>query len=312
MQPSPQNHEDDARDLLDLLVAREGDASSLTLWPVGRSALALYLDFYMGPAADHFLWRDGGGAAVAYSRVCPPDDARQEWVAPKHSWRVHMHPGRRTDSRLEAVAAHAEATLGSSRPSRVTTQAYEGDHAMVSFLERRGYVRDEYLGPYMTRALDAPVPPAPLPRGYRIRPLAPSSEIHERASAAADGFAGMGEPPAWLVDSQRRAVEFRALRGFGETDLVAVTQAGEIASHAVTVHDPATGIGELEGVATRGAHLRQGLSRAVVLAALGHMQAAGMRHAVVRTDADRAAAVSLYQSVGFRVSDRLPRYVKPS
>jgi mycothiol synthase len=105
-------------------------------------------------------------------------------------------------------------------------------------------------------------------------------------------------------------VEFRARREFGETDIVAVTDAGEIASHAAVVLDPTTGVGELEHVATRGAHLRPGLARSVSLAGLHHMRDAGMRHAVVRTHADSGSAISLYESVGFRVMDRLFRYVK--
>ncbi len=310
MQPSPQNYTADARALLDLLVARDGAASSLPLRTVGRSALAMYLHFHLGPAADHFLWRDGAGAAVAYSCVCLPDSSREEWVAPANSWRMLTHPSGRTASLLDAMAGHAEALLGNRASSPVLTEAYDGDAAMAGFLKGRGYGCGEYLGPYMMRALDAPILSAPLPPSYRIRPLAPDSEIHERASAAADGFAGMGEPPAWVVDSVRHTVEFNALRGFGEADLVAVTDAGAIASHAGIVHDPATGIGELEGVATRGAHVRRGLSRAVVIAALRHMRAAGMQRAVVRTSADRAPAIALYESVGFRVVDRLFRYTR--
>ena len=142
-----------------------------------------------------------------------------------------------------------------------------------------------------------------------VRSFLPDSELVERAGAAADAFAGMADAPPWLVDSARRMVEFRGPRGLGETDFVAVTEAGDIAAHAVVVLDSVTGIGELEGVGTRRAHVRRGLARAVVVAGLRHMLARGMRHAVVRTDADRTAAVRLYESVGFRVVDRLYRYV---
>ncbi|MBT3269824.1 GNAT family N-acetyltransferase [Candidatus Poribacteria bacterium] len=106
-------------------------------------------------------------------------------------------------------------------------------------------------------------------------------------------------------------VEFRKLRSMGESDFVAVTEAGEIAAHAAVVLDPATDAGELEGVGTRHAHVRRGLARAIALASLRHMRESGVRHAVVRTEAENGPAIRLYKSVGFRVADRLHRYVRP-
>ena len=40
------------------------------------------------------------------------------------------------------------------------------------------------------------------------------------------------------------------------------------------------------------------------------MKEKGMETAVVRTDADNHPAISLYESVGFTITDRLHEYVK--
>ncbi len=310
MRCAPIERKADAPAILDFLSGRSASSPLPPYWSAGRSALGTYLDLFMGPETDHIMWKDGVGTIVAYACVCPPDDSRPEWVAPPNSWALLAHPEDRNDDLLDAVATHAETTLGARAASRILTSAYESDGVMTGRLDRRGYSRDVYLGPYMARPLDGPLPTGDVPSGYVVRPFLPDSELVERARAAADSFGGMADAPPWLIDSVRRMVEFRESRGLGETDVVAVTEDGVIAAHAAVVLDSVTRIGELEGVGTRRAHVRQGLARAVVVAGLRHMRASGMRQAVVRTDADREPAVRLYGSVGFRAVDRLYRYVK--
>ena len=48
----------------------------------------------------------------------------------------------------------------------------------------------------------------------------------------------------------------------------------------------------------------------MMLTGLRYMKAKGMTNAVVRTDADNDPAISLYESVGFNIADKLYRYVK--
>ncbi len=308
--PVPMDRVTDAALLLGFLSGRATAEYPPPYGAAGPSAMGTYLNFFMGPGSDHFLWKDGAGTIVAYARVCPPDESRPKWAAAPNSWSLLVHPRDWGVDLVSAVAAHAETALGGSAEAPIVTEAYEGDEAMTALLERRGYRRDAYLAPYMTRALDDRIPEVEVPDGYQLRSFLPDSELIERAGAAHDAFGGTPEPPPWLVDSVERMVEYRTTRALGEDDLVAVTETGEIASHACVLLDPVTSHGELEGVGTRPAHVRRGLARAISLSGLRCMRASGMRHAVVRTGVDNEAAIRLYESVGFRVTDKLYRYVK--
>ena len=137
--------------LLDFLRGRDAAGPLPPYWTSGRSALALYLEFFMGPETDPVLWRDGGGAVVACARVCPPDDSRPAWLAFPNSWQLLVHPPDRNDHLLDTVVQQAEAALGGGTGPPIATQAFEGDKALTGRLENRGYRRDVYLSPYMTR-----------------------------------------------------------------------------------------------------------------------------------------------------------------
>ncbi len=153
----------------------------------------------------------------------------------------------------------------------------------------------------MLRALDGPLPDAPLPAGFQVRALAEHGEESLRAAA---------EREVWLqytvgnISGDDHAALMR-LPGYDrELDIVAVGADGVIAAYANCWLDPANRIGDFGPVGALPAYRRRGLTRAVMLEGLRRMQAAGMNRACVSTTHTNTAARTLYESIGFSIVNR--------
>ena len=144
-----------------------------------------------------------------------------------------------------------------------------------------------------------------MPEGFVIRPVAGDHEISTRASAHREAFAPSRFTDELYLRLRRHWHEYNP-----ELDLAAVAPDGTIASYCICWLDPVNKIGEFEPVGTRPAYQRQGLARAVLLEGLRCMKAAGMETAFVATGHANPGAQKLYESTGFRVSNRDWEYIK--
>ena len=224
-----------------------------------------------------------------------------------------IHPGQRTHELGAKIIKHAEECLpllvqpdGLSQVMR--TVAYGKDIWLTSLLAEFGYVKDEAQAVYMLLSLDDPIEESAISDGYSIRAFNPDIDIIQRSGVQCDAFAGLVKPNQWSIENTYRFVHWS--QGRNDLDLAAVTSSGEFASFALFLVDPVTLVGELDPVGIRAAHLRKGLSKAVLLSGLKYLRNEGMKQAVVRTDIDNSSAIGLYESVGFRIAETLFRYVR--
>jgi ribosomal protein S18 acetylase RimI-like enzyme len=280
-------------------------------WNAGKSTVATYQAMFEGPPSNHQFWEDAEHNLQVYLWLSPELAERVDGFS--NSWRVLMHPATRSEQLLTQALVHAETELAAASADRATgerlsTVAYGEDQWMASLLERHGYVRGSPVEVYMTQALDREIELPSLADGYRIRRFDPQGDLIQRSGVQVDAFAGLSEPDDWSIENTRRFI--RWYQGRDDVDLVVESATGEIASFAVFLVDSVTGLGELDPVGTRSAHQRRGLSKAVLLSGLNYLKGNGLHSAVVRTGVENVAAIRSYQSVGFRVVDRLFRYTK--
>ena len=277
-----------------------------TLWSFGTSLKSAYVNSFeflnQAPAVQ--LWRDGDGVIQAVSRIMLADGA----------WFHLAAPGFRGRDVFRAILEQADAAMQllSAQPSWRTV-AYASDTASAESLKKAGYVpagRDEV---YMTRSLHAAVPALPAPTGCTIRILDRNdpAEVFERGDAQTDAFLEdqrRTEVAAWMTRSLPHQLGYG--RPQRDPHVIAIEASGTVLAFADLCFDRENKIGEFEPVGTRPEQQRRGLAKAVLTRGLQLMQESGMLHAVVRTDANNAAAIAAYESVGFETTDHLMSYRK--
>ena len=175
---------------------------------------------------------------------------------------------------------------------------------VVSALTHHGY-RPAETAPYLTyrtRGL-ADLPEPVLPDGFTVRAMRCQQDLERRVA---------GHQAAWpnsrvTEDSYRnvmRAWPYRA-----DLDWVVEGPDGEFVASCLIWLDEQNRVGELEPVGTDEHFRRQGLGRAVCLAALHALRAAGADEAVVY-DVSTSDAQPLYTGLGFRPYARSRDYVR--
>ena len=156
--------------------------------------------------------------------------------------------------------------------------------------------------PYMVCPLTDPAVTAPLPVSFTIRAVAGEHELENRAAAQYGAFQSSWQWERYM-DRFRR---FMPSPGYTEArDRVAVAPDGRMAAFCIFWLDAVNKVGLFEPVGTHPDFQRLGLGRALITDSLRRMQAAGMTRANVLADAPNAAAIALYQSCGFRISNTM-------
>ena len=198
-----------------------------------------------------------------------------------------------TDAELdEAIVASAIADAA-GRP--VAMWSSEDDHATVTRLLRHGFAETPIRLTQFRLPLDDDWTPAdaPLPAGYRIRPVAGPDELEARVEVHRAAF----HPSRLTVPKYERLIGAPHYRF--EDDLVVEAPDGSLAAFAIAWFDPVALIGEFEPVGTHPDHQRRGLARAVLTHGLRRFQAQGARLAQVYADAAEPGPTGLYPTVGF-------------
>ena len=188
--------------------------------------------------------------------------------------------------------------------TRRTATVADNEPLLIAALERHGYTpADEPVSHYLVRDLTDLPEPVP-PPGFTVRP---STDIARRA----DVHRAAWHPSRVTADSYRVVTSTWPYRA--DLDWVAVAPDGSYAASCLIWLDEANSVGELEPVGTAPAHRARGLGRAVCLAALHALRAAGARTAVVYpVDSPPAhpGAMALYRSLGFRRYARSRTFVR--
>jgi mycothiol synthase len=206
------------------------------------------------------------------------------------------------------------ATQETERPKHFGMGTAERNIGAAVLAERAGYSPARWFAD-MDRPLDGDLPEVPpMPDGLELRPASAEDAPgvwradHE---AFRDHWGGFDDSEA----SYRRWIESPEF----QPELMVVAWDGdEIASAVLNVvyaeENRQLGIerGWLDSVFTRRAWRRRGLARALIVRSLHLLREQGLKVASLGVDADNpSGAFGLYESVGFRVTERFTSWRKP-
>lgn len=160
---------------------------------------------------------------------------------------------------------------------------------------------------HLTRNLDEPFPAAKGSAEFIVRACKGAPEVAERARAQYGAFGSSAGFEQYL---ERFTKFMRSPVYDHDLDIVAVSANGQIGAFCIVWIDPINKVGLFEPVGTLPDFQRKGLGRAVMLEGMRRLKEGGMVQAIVSTFEDNAAAIKLYESVGFQLVDRLGTYEK--
>ena len=162
-----------------------------------------------------------------------------------------------------------------------------------AFLRDRGWTATETALSQYVQPLDVELDPPRVADGYVLRHVHGPEEFPARVDAHRAAFA----PSKLTVE------KYALLPGLDhyrfEHDLVIEAPDGSIAAFTICWLDPIGSIGEFEPVGVHPDHQRRGLGRVIMRAGLRLMRDAGLRDALVFSDASNTASEALYRSAGF-------------
>ncbi|WP_433476589.1 mycothiol synthase [Spirillospora sp. CA-142024] len=248
----------------------------------------------VGPLSEHALLalragRSGiaiseGGVIVAYAHLDPAtgeEPAAGELV-------VHPEHRRRGHGRTLLRALRDEA----GGPLRVWAH---GDlPAAAALAAAEGMTRARALF-QMRRPASGPLPEPRVAEGVSIRAFEPGRDEGAWLEVNARAFADHPEQGAWTMDDVR---EREAEDWFDPAGFFLAERAGRLAGfHWTKVHPG--GLGEVYVVGVDPAAQGLGLGRALTLQGLRHLRDIGVGQIMLYVDESNAAAVRLYESLGF-------------
>ncbi len=183
------------------------------------------------------------------------------------------------------------------------------DSEAQSIFARRGFdvVADKPYFAHMWRPLVDLPEVGVLPRGWRARAMRGLEDVDARVAVHRAAW----HPSGMTVTRYKTLMSDAAYRP--EFDWVIEAPDGSFAASALLWADSAHGTSLLEPVGTDPQYRRQGLSRAVCLAALHAFRAAGGTEAIVQPRGDAAYPIpyQLYRGMGFRSIARTVTYRRP-
>jgi len=198
--------------------------------------------------------------------------------------------------------------LADGHPGSLRLWAHGTDAPATRLASSHGFTRIRRLW-QMRRSLYAPLPPVDLPAGITVRPFAPDADAQSWLDLNARAFPHLPDQGTWTPEdlARRLAEPWFDPAGF----LLAVDVDGRLVGfHWTKVHAHHPGdhhqhepIGEVYVVGVDPQQRGRGLGRALTLAGLHHLRRQGLTSAMLYVDADNAAAIALYRSLGFAVWD---------
>ncbi len=256
-----------------------------------------------------------GGVLVGYAHLDPTDavmGAAAELV---------VHPDRRKEGHGRRLV---EAALAATPDGRLRLWAH-GDHPAARALAASlGFAVSRTLW-QMRRSLLAPLPGVNLPEGVRLRPFRPGIDDDEWLGLNSRAFAQHPEQGAWTAHDLRARMQ----ESWFDPDgfLIAEEDRADGAPHMIGFHwtkvhgggdhsdhphqhqhhddDAGRGdhgheaIGEVYVVGVDPAAQGRGLGKSLTVAGLRWLRSCGLRQAMLYVEADNAAALGVYATLGF-------------
>lgn len=244
------------------------------------------------------LWEDERGDVAGWV-ILSSADAFEYRVAPDHTGT----PLEETIVRWGVEGIRAWRTAN-SLDDRCVVECWAGDDPRAAILSRLGFIAGAVIGVVLTRPLDDAIAAPNVPDGWRIDGLHAAELIDSRAQTQFEAFS----PGSHTTPTTWRYLMNNAPGYEPDLDNIAISPAGEVCAAALIWLDEESRIGEFEPVGTRPQHQRKGLGKAILLRGVAKMRERGMRTAIVGTNAKNAAAIALYESVGFTIVNQVTKH----
>ncbi len=194
----------------------------------------------------------------------------------------------------------------SGKPTIYVLWVLHDDAVLDGYFRQRGYRRGRgYL--HLSRSLDEHISLSHVPDGFVLRNCMGEPEVAARAKAQYGAFDSSAPFERYL---ERFLTFMRSPVYDPELDIVAVSPTGQVGAFCIVWNDPLNREGLFEPVGTHPDFKRQGLGKAVMQEGLRRLQERGMQSAIVSAFEDNSVAIKLYESVGFRIVNRLGTYEK--
>ena len=159
---------------------------------------------------------------------------------------------------------------------------------------RQGYIATQDKECVAVYPLDAPVPPAPLPEGFRITSMRETYDVFRYGQVLWRGFDHEANGEGAFVYSDALAREFERPNVNPDIKIAVVAPNGDFASYCGMWQDARSGSALVEPVATDPAYRRLGLGRAAVLEGLRRCAKLGAKRAFV------GSSQPFYYRIGFQ------------
>lgn len=219
---------------------------------------------------------------------------------------VFVHPTLRGDAREREMLDWALVQMSEFDEVQMYWVA-ENDEVRMRWLEDHGFVCGESHTVRLTRSLSEPLRVPKLPDGFHLRTSRGAEDARLRSVASHAAF-GSSKP---FEEYWPRTLRFMQSSVYvPEHEVFVVSPEGEVASYCIVWTDEMNRLGHFEPVGTHPRFQRKGLGKILLLDVLRRLQAEGMQQADVCTGHDNEAAIRLYESVGFRLEQRLLTYKK--
>jgi mycothiol synthase len=256
----------------------------------------LHLRYGGDEPTHHLLVRDDGGELVGYAHLDTTDEVAGA------SAELAVRPA---DRRSGHGTRLVQALLELSPDGRLRLWAHGEHPAAAALATRMGFRRARVLW-QMRRSLLAPLPAPTLPTGVSVRTFVPDQDEHEVLAVNNRAFADHPEQGKWTVEDilTREREPWFDPAGF----FLAVKDESIVGFHWTKVHgsDPSSGdghghepIGEVYVVGVDPSAQRLGLGPALTVLGLRHLRARGLAQVMLYVDESNAAAIRLYERLGF-------------
>ena len=210
---------------------------------------------------------------------------------------IQIRPGH--PSLLDEVIRWIEAHTATKKPDpteelKIHIISLEGDPEREAALRRRGFEMGPVYGILRVRDLEAPIPDAPLPEGFEIRPVRGREDFEKLAANIRTVF-GHGE---WFTADTLEGIA-RGSFYIRDLDLVAEAPDGAIASFCTFRVDPVSRATELEPMGTHPDYRGLGLAKALIFEGMRLLKKYDPLNLYIDGAADNPGANRLYEATGF-------------
>lgn len=180
------------------------------------------------------------------------------------------------------------------------------DSVLIAPLEERGYARERVLH-RLRLQLPGSLPDARLPDAVRVRAFVPGRDEEAWLALNAAAFAHHAEQGGWT----RADLDARMAEGwFDPSGFFLAERDGELLGfHWTKIHPDGTG--EVYVIAVAPGTQGSGLGRALLVHGLHHLASRGCPAVILYVDESNAAAMRLYERIGFGSDDVDIQWVAP-